>query len=486
MMEQSLERSPGGRGLAARLATNAAVQVAGTIVASGISFFTFVAVARKLGPAAYGDMTAALIYLFIPAVLADVGLTATVVRRIAGAPEETEEALGASLPLRGLIGVGLTGAFVALGYALPFNDRARSAILIASIGTLATLLNGALVPVFQARLQMHWTVVSTVTGRVVTLALTYGAIVAGLGFKAFVWAAVLGQVATLAITAVLVVTVAQVRMRPQVDPAYWRVLIRDGIVLGAALALGLLYFRVDTVLLALFRPAKEVGLYGASYKFLEIGAIVPFAVLNSLFPTLSRFLKAGDTRVRPLAQKAFDVGIVVSVPAMILGIAFAREIVTFTAGSRYAAGATALKLLAPYLLVTLLLTPALGLLMAGGSYRILLVMNASVLALNVLLNVVFIPAYGYKAAAVTSVASETLNLVLLSLAARRRMGFTPSLRGVPTVLLGAAAMVAVVLLAPGPAVVVALAAGVAYAVVVVAVPGTVRDVIAELVGRAST
>jgi O-antigen/teichoic acid export membrane protein len=484
-MDQSLEGALQGRGLASRLVTNSAVQLAGTLLASGISFFTFVAVARKLGPAAYGDLTAALVYLFVPAVLADVGLSATVVRRISAEPAETESALGASLPLRALVALGLTGVFVGAAYALPFDDRTRVAILIASVGTLATLLNGALNPVFQARLQMHWPVIATVAGRMLTLGLTYAAIAAGLGFKAIVWAAVAGSVASLFVMLLLVVSVLHVRLVPRVDLAYWRTLIRGGIVLGAAIALGQLYFRIDTVLLALFRSSREVGLYGASYKFLEIAVIAPFAVLNSLFPTFSRFLRTGDTRIRPLAQKAFDAGIAVAVPLTVLAIAFARDIVTLTAGDRYAGGAAALKLLAPYLAATFLLTPALALLMAHGAYRTLLVLNVALLVLNVALNVVFIPPFGYKAAAVTSVASEVLSLILLTVAARRRAGFLPNLRAVPTVLLGAAAMVGVILLAPGPAIVGAAAAGVAYAAVVAALPGTVRDVLGELAGRST-
>ena len=160
-----------------------------------------------------------------------------------------------------------------------------------------------------------------------------------------------------------------------------------------------------------------------------------------------------------------------------------RVIVSFTAGDRYAAGAVALKLLAPYLVATFLLTPALGLLMAHGAYRALLGLNVFMLALNVLLNVIFIPLYGYKAAAVTSVASEVASLALLTIAARRWAGFLPSLRGLPTVALGAGAMTAVILVAPGPVLAVAVAAGLAYAAVVALVPGTVRNMIGELAGR---
>jgi hypothetical protein len=51
------------------------------------------------------------------------------------------------------------------------------------------------------------------------------------------------------------------------------------------------------------------------------------------------------------------------------------------------------------------------------------------------------------------------------------------------VALGAGGMTAVILVAPGPVVAVAIAAGLAYAAVVAFVPGRVRDIIAEVVGR---
>ena len=50
--------------LGARLAANSAIQIAGSGLASAISFFTFVAITRGLGPEAFGDFTAAMVFLF--------------------------------------------------------------------------------------------------------------------------------------------------------------------------------------------------------------------------------------------------------------------------------------------------------------------------------------------------------------------------------------------------------------------------------------
>jgi O-antigen/teichoic acid export membrane protein len=486
VVDASHEPLEGRRGLVGRLAANSLAQVLGTLLASAISFFTFVAVARTLGPAAYGDLAAALVYLFLPAVLGDVGLTATIVRRISAEPAATETLLGASLPLRVLVSLGATGGFVAAAFILPFDHRVRVAVLIASVGTVAALLNSMFAPIFQARLAMHWLVISTVAGRLLTLGLTYAAIAAGLGFKSLVWAAVLGQILTLVVSVLLVIVAMRVRVRPRVDLPYWRTLLRGGIVLGAALAVGQLYFRVDTIVLSLLRTPREVGLYGASYKFLEVAVIGPYAILNSLFPTMSRFLGGQRDRIRPLAQSAFDIGLVVSVPATVLAIAFAGDIISITAGDKYAPGAVALKLLAPYIVATFLLTPALAVLLAIGANRALLLVNVGLLVLNIGLNFVFIPFYGYKVAAVISVASEVVDLVLLTWVAHRRFGYMPSLRAAPVVAAGAMAMVGVILILPAPVAPLAASALAVYAATVVAIPGAVRDVVVRLAGRRAT
>ena len=484
-MADRLSEPLGGRhSLVARLARNSLALAVGSVLASGISFFTFVAVTRNLGPAAFGDLAAALVYLFIPAVLADVGLTATIVRRISADPEVTEPTLGASIPLRVLVSLAITAVFVAAAFVLPFDHRVRAAVLISSIGTLATLFTSIFTPIFQARLAMHWPVAATIAGRVATLGLTYAAIAAGLGFKSLVWAAVLGQLCTLVVTAALALGVMKVRLRPRIDLPYWGVLLRSGIVLGAALAVGQLYFRVDTVILALLRSSREVGLYGASYKFLELAVVGPYAILISLFPTMSRFLERERHRIRPLAQNAFDIGLVVSVPAAVLAIAFARDIITFTSGERYAGGAAALQLLAPYIVATFLLTPPLALLLAAGANRTLLVVNVGLLVLNIGLNFALIPSYGFKVAALISTASEIVDCILLTAVAHRVVGFLPSVRAVPVVAVATAAMVLVIVVVPAPVVALALLALLVYAAIVVAAPGAVREVVLRLAGRA--
>jgi O-antigen/teichoic acid export membrane protein len=462
--------------LSVRLAANTVVQVAGGALASLVSFFTFVAVTRGLGPEAFGNFTAATVFLFIPVVLADVGLSTAVLREISAAPERTEPAMRASLPLRALISAGALVIAIAVGMAMPFNDQTKVAILISSAGAFFTLLTLSLQPVLQAQLKMHWAAAATLAGRVSTLALTLGALAVGLGFKSIVTAQVIGLAVTFLLHAVAVAAI--VPLRPVVDVAYWRRLVAGSLVIGLAISISLIYFRVDTVLLALLRSSEEVGLYGAAYKFIELAVLVPAAVGVSMFPPLARFAASGDPRAAGLVQRTFDVLVAAAVPVIVLMLAYPEELLTLTAGPDYADGAIALQLLAPFALFAFINALFWRMGLAARRDRTLLAIAVFVLVINVVLNLVFIPSYGFKAAAVITVVSEGVITIPIVLAARS-VGRLPNLGYVPVVGAAGAAMTLMVLVLPGPAVLGALLAGTVYLSVLVLLPGTARDVLAR-------
>jgi O-antigen/teichoic acid export membrane protein len=475
--------------LAVRLAASSFVLAAGSALSSLVAFFTFVAVTRGLGPDAYGHITAATAFLFIPAVLAESGLSLAVVRQISAAPERTEYAMRASVPIRSLVSLAAIGAALGIGLALPLPDQTKVAIAIFALGSLFTLLTVNLLPVLQAQLRMHWAVAANLVGRVAALGLTIAALAAGLGFKSVVAAQVVGLGITFLLHAVVVSRL--VSLRPIVDKAYWKSLLTGSIVLGVAIALSQAYFRIDALLLALIRSAHEVGLYGAAYKFIEMAGLVLVAFQTAVFPPLTRFVATGDERARRLTQNAFDVMVAAAAPLAVGMLVFATPIVVATAGDDFREGADALRLLAPYVLFAFANGLFFTLLAAAGRDRRLLTVAGAALTANVALNVAFIPLYGFRGAAVVSVATEAL-ILLAFLPAVRRRGLLPDPSYVVVVAGAAVAMAVVGLTVPGPAALAMAAASAVYAFVLLSLPGTARDIvraqlvpaIREYVGRA--
>lgn len=462
----------------ARLASNTIVQALGIPLQSLISLGTYAAITRYLGPSAFGDYTTATVYLLIPIAFADIGLTAVVVREISTTPERATAILRASYSLRLFVSAAVLAVTLVTSLALPFDARTRTGILIMAGGAFFALVNLTVLPILQVQLRMQWAVLANIAGRLVTLGATLCVLAFGLGFKGVAAANAIG------LGVILLVDLYAVRaaysLRPSIDAEYWRRFLKAGMVLGVGLAMSQVYFRVDTVLIALLRPAQEVGLYGAAYKFVELAQGLALTVFVSVFPTLTSFAARRDTRLASLAQKGFDVMLAASLPLTLVLVFAAHPLLDATAGDRYGAAAGALQILAFYPLFAFSNGLLWRILIATRMERVLLVVAASILALNVALNLVFIPLYGYRAAAVTSIASEACSLALGVFAVRRFVGFLPRLGYVPTVLVAGIAMTAVTLVVPIERLAAAIAGGIVYVCVLVLLPGTVRLTAHEL------
>jgi O-antigen/teichoic acid export membrane protein len=470
--------SPEGVAFVRRLGVNTIAQTAGLAGATVLGFLNFLAVTRGLGPEAFGDLTAATVFLTFPIALADIGLATAVLREISVAPERTEFVLRASLPLRFFIAVAVLVASLGVSVALPFTDRAQTAIWLGAIGSLFTLLMLGLNPLFQARLQMHVPVAATLAGRGLTLVLILAAFAAGRGFIAVVLAYVVGTAVTFAI--VLVAAARQISLRPVIAKDYWGNLLRGSLAIGIAMGLFLSYYRIDTVLVALFRDSREAGLYGAAFRFVEIAEILVSAIGISVFPSFARLIATRDARVGVALQRSLDIILAFSAPILAGVLLVADDLVRVTAGVEFAPAASALRLLVPYL--ALLFVSAILIRIAAALHvdRYILSVALVVLVVNVALNVVLLPRYGYNVAAITSTLSEACVTVALGFIVWRRLAFVPNLRYVWPVGLATAAMVAFSWLIPLPALIGVALATVVYVLVLVALPGTVRDVVAAL------
>jgi O-antigen/teichoic acid export membrane protein len=471
-------QSPEGVAFVRRLSLNTLAQTVGVAGGTVLGFLTFLVVTRGLGPEAFGDLTAATVFLLFPIALADIGLATGVLREISVAPDRTEYVLRASLPLRFLIAVALLAAALAVSPILPFTDRAETAIWLGSIGAFLTLMTLALQPLFQARLQMHVPVAATLAGRSVTLLLILAALATDRGFTAVVLAYVVGQGLNFAVVAIA--AARQISFRPVFATDYWATLLRGSLAIGIATGLFLSYYRIDTVLVALLRDSREAGLYGAAFRFVEIAEILVAAIGVSVFPSFARLVATGDVRIAGALRRSLDVVLAVSAPILTGLLLVADDLVTVTAGDEFGPAASALRLLVPYLAFLFVSGILIRLAAAVHADTSVLVVAVVILALNIALNVTLLPVYGYEVAAVTSTASEGCAAIALSLIVWRRLRVAPSLRYVGPVGLATAAMVASYWLIPLPPLTAVSLAGVVYGAVLLALPGTVRDVVAAL------
>jgi O-antigen/teichoic acid export membrane protein len=419
--------SPGtaSRSLGGIVVRNTLAQAAGRAVILAVGAASIAVTTRYLGAAGYGHLTLALALLQALGVLADAGLVGVVVRESSLAPERTATLVGNALAMRLALAVVVIALAVAASGLPSYGPQVRTAVLIASVPFVLGIVSSSLAAIFQVRLQLGRAAFADAAARVVSFAALLVVVSADLGFEAVVASAIAGAITGLALTVAF--SRRALRVRPLADRVIWRELVIAALPLGLTLAVAEIYFRADTFILALSRPATDVGHYALAYRLYELLGLFPALVMASVYPVLSRQLPARDGAAQRTLDATARAFLTLGLPLAAGGLVVAPELARVAGGDEFAASAAPLRLL----LCTAALAYLSGLcgyaLIAGRRERMTLRLSLAALAFNLALNVALAPAYGPTAAAAIALASEVLLLAGGWWLLGRELGLRPAL-----------------------------------------------------------
>jgi O-antigen/teichoic acid export membrane protein len=396
------------------VAWNTAVQVGGRLVGLLASMAFTALLTRHLGLATYGQMVAGSTYVAMFTILGDAGLYLVTVRRAAQEPERRAQLLGAALALR------MTLSFVALGLAVilvqfvpsrfpTYVPALKVAIVLLAVNAYLTLLNQFLIAVFRLHLRMDLAVLGEVLARVVMLAATLLVVRLNGGLLAAVVALGSGTLTNLVYG--WIVTRRFERFRPHIDLPLMRALLGESAVLAVVTLLGLVHFKVDTLLLSVLRQPEEVGVYGVAYKVHEVLITFPGLFVGLLFPVFSRLATEDAARLRQVFQRAFDVLLVTALGAALLVDVSAPQLSVLLGAPAAAAPMRILALALPAVFLSLGFT---HLLMAEARQRWLVPLYLLLVLVNLGANWILIRRWSYLGAAAVTVGTETLALACLA------------------------------------------------------------------------
>ncbi|MDP2209116.1 MAG: flippase [Bacteroidota bacterium] len=108
-------------------------------------------------------------------------------------------------------------------------------------------------------------------------------------------------------------------------------LLRKGIPFFLWAIFGLIYYRVDAVMLSFMTPESIVGWYGAAYRFFDIVMFLPNIFSIAVFPILSRIWKDKEG-LSLTTSKSLDFIIIAGIPVSISLFFFAHQIINLFYG----------------------------------------------------------------------------------------------------------------------------------------------------------
>jgi O-antigen/teichoic acid export membrane protein len=268
----------------------------------------------------------------------------------------------------------------------------------------------ALSAVFTLRIRNDIATILSLISSFVWLAIVLGVSLSNAG----IIAVSLGYAAVTALTALtyFMSTRRMIALGPS-DARLERKLLSSSLPVGLAFVLVISYGRIDQILVFTLAGSRDAGLYGAVYKLLDQSLLAPILLLNTLFPVLAASFPGNLQKVRTVVSWAAHLLLTIAAGLLAVSIVARVALVHALYGEPFVGAADALPILMLAFVFAAMTYLTGKLVIVLGLERRLVVYATIGLLVNIALNVVLVPTFGFIAAAWVTVGTEMLVLALI-------------------------------------------------------------------------
>ena len=402
-----------------RVFYNAGAQILGKGFTAGTTLVVTLLVGRSLGPAGFGDFTKIFVFVGYFYTFADFGLNSIYIAK--SNPQNEKLLFRVLVSLRLVMALVFVALALLVGFFLPYNAAENTGfgplvkigIAVASATILTQALYTSANSLFQKNLRYDLSTVAAISGSLVILLSVILTTASGGSITQYVLAYVVGGVVTVFVAYLILYKRWQILVFPKIDRLAFSNYLSKSWPVGLALILNLLYFRADVLILAWVRQPQEVCIYGLAYQFFEASLAVPIFFVNAIYPYLAAVYKQNIGKF----YKNFKFWVLVLLAISVLLSVFlilVSFLIPFLYDMRFAPSRGPLVILAsgiPFFFLSALLWHIL--IIYDRQKNLVLVYGAGFI-FNLAANLIFIPKFGYIAAAANTVISEAFILLLLA------------------------------------------------------------------------
>jgi O-antigen/teichoic acid export membrane protein len=384
------------------------------------SMVTVAATTRYLGPTDYGKLTTAVMFVGLWMSLTELGVGATIVRRVMSGTGDLERLVRVNAGLSLGYCVPLFAIAAASG-ALVYRDQTdvTEMVLIVSASLILSTIATCIEPIFLAKVRFSAVAMSDLASRVVSL----GATMILLGLHAnLVWFATVQLVPPAVILVVQGVAAARItNWRPIVSLTESWDLFRESLPQTGGLVVAILYWRADGVILSIRSTHEQVGVYG-----LAVALAFTLSMLSQFFATttlsaMTHLFARDRAEFAQFVTRSVEVMLFIGAPIAVVGAMLAEPVIELVGSEEFGThGGPTLALLFVAVALVFVTAAISQALFAAHDQVFLLRLSIVNLVGNIVLNIVLAPHYGAIGAAAALVVTEAIGAIVATWRLGRR------------------------------------------------------------------
>jgi O-antigen/teichoic acid export membrane protein len=389
--------------------------LAGTAIAVAFNVY----LARHLGVDRFGEFAFGISFITLLATIVEFSLHTFTVREVVRNPEKAAKYFGGSLCLKCLLFVVTLGIAAVITGRLNYSHGTRLLLAVLIVSLLFDGIRKCCDSLFTAVEQMHYPAIMAVAEK---------AIVATFGFLALLlWDTVIAvafaYIVAHGITQLGSLALVRLKLGVKPERANWEFvkhLAKGAFPFFGISLIAAIYANIDRLFLFSIGGTAAVGIYAAAYRLVALPLHFSSSFHQAIFPSLSKHAALQETgRLPEIVESSVRYLTLGAVPVAIGITALSEPIMTFVYGPAYASGSVALQILVWAYALEFFNPFFSRVLFVLEKQRLVLIAAIAGTLMNVAVNVVLIPLYGFVGAAVATLVAAAVIFMLLASAVHR-------------------------------------------------------------------
>ena len=381
------------------------------IIASICGFIWTILTARYLGVSEYGILGFAISLTGILSILFDFGIGIHSVRHIATDYDSAPKYLGNAIPLKGLF--SLFG-FVVILIILIIMNADKLTIIVTLLFAIeqiikkfVELMNAS----FQAFEEGKYQGIGNTLLNILLLLFIIIAITTNIGIIGISFSYIVANIIAL-IYEYYVFNKHITKPAFEFDKTFCKTITIAAIPFAASVILSNIYYSIDVVMLSKLVGNYATGIYNATYKLISLLTLFYSVYTAVIFPVMSKFYKNDKAMLLVSFEKSVKYLMLVMIPLAVATVFYSGDVMTLIYGQEYSAGASVLSILI-WTVCLLFISGAANTLLNASHREVTVTKIYAVAAVfNIALNFILIPYLSYNGAAITTVLSDVLIVII--------------------------------------------------------------------------
>jgi len=333
--------------IAKSIVKNTSAMMSGQVITWVSGFVLLLLLPRYLGSQAFGRLYLAISIQLIFQWLIDYGGANYVPKGVAR--DQSHESVSELMTDSTLLRIGLW--FISLVLTLTLCLFAKYSfteivlIMVLGISNLWTNMTTLLRECYQGFEAMKYPSIASIIERIFLMLTAVPALL--LGAKEIVIIILMAASTLFSFGITLKYSKSMFRFNRSIRVEKLKKLIKEGLPYFLWSLFGVIYYRIDSVLLSMMTPDSVIGWYGAAYRFFDILMFLPVIFSQALYPILSRLSTSEYNSMKTTSQKSLQFLVLAGIPITWAIIFFAQEIIQTLFGlSQYAPSVVVLQIFA--------------------------------------------------------------------------------------------------------------------------------------------